>query len=93
MLQLAEGHRVAWLDSETCAEWLPALREWLDDLALGVWGYCQSVSTYLPTDALLTEGGYEVAQANRYHRLGPAPFAPGIDGIVREGFLSLAQRL
>jgi len=93
MLQLAEGHRVAWLDSETCAEWLPALREWLDDLALGVWGYCQSVSTYLPTDALLPEGGYEVAQANRYHRLGPAPFAPGIDGIVREGFLSLAQRL
>ena len=93
LLQLSEVHRVAWFNAEACAEWLPALRQWLDDPALTVLGYCQDVSTYLPTDALLPEGGYEVINANWYHQLGPAPFAAGIDKIVREGFKGLASRL
>lgn len=93
LLQLSEGHRIAWFNAEACAEWLPALREWLDDPALTVLGYCQDVGTYLPTDALLPEGGYEVINASWYHQLGPAPFAAGIDDTVREGFRDLASRL
>ena len=93
LLQLSEGHRIAFFNAEACAEWLPALRDWLDDPALTVLGYCQDVGTYLPTDALLPEGGYEAINASWYHQLGPAPFAAGIDDTVRRGFRALASRL
>ena len=93
LLQIAEGHRVAWFNAEAVAEWMPLLRQALDDPKLAVWGYCQEVATYLPTDALLPEGDYEVINANWYDALGPAPFAPGIDTTVREGFLELWSRL
>ncbi len=93
LLQLAPGHRIAWFNGEAVAEWLSLLRGWLDDPHLVAWGYCQEVSTYLPTDALLLEGGYEVINANWYDELGPAPFAAGIDETFRQGFEALAQRL
>jgi neutral ceramidase len=92
LLQIAAGHRIAWFNTEAVAEWLPLLRSWLDDPALTVWGYCQEVSTYLPTDELLSEGGYEVIQAPWYDAQGPSPFAPGINVTVRHGFEALAQR-
>jgi hypothetical protein len=93
MLQIAPGHRIAWFNTEAVAEWLPLLRSWLADSALTCWGYCQEVSTYLPTDVLLSEGGYEVINAPWYDVNGPAPFAAGIEQTVREGFEALAQRL
>ena len=72
--------------SRTCA---PGLR--YDNLI--AWGYCQHLATYLPTDALIAEGGYEVINANWYTTNGPAPFAPGIDGEIQRRFKSLRQQI
>jgi hypothetical protein len=93
VVQVAEGCRAAWISAEPVAEWLDHLRAWMDAPDLTVWGYCQEVSTYLPTDALLTEGGYEVVNANWYSVQGPGPFAKGVDGEVERGFRSLLKRL
>ena len=93
VLQIATSHRVAWIAAEAVAEWLGLLRTRLSDPRLTVWGYSQQVSTYLPTDALLQEGGYEVLDANWYDEGGPGPFASGIDATVGAGFSALMRRL
>jgi len=91
--QLTRRHRIAWLAGEPLAEWLPLLRKWLDDEGIIAFGYCQDGRGYMPTDSVITEGGYEVIQANTYNTTGPGPFAPGINEITRQGFLSLARQL
>jgi hypothetical protein len=93
LLQLAPKHRIAWLAGEAVAEWQGHLRTWLDDPQLTVWGYCQEIPGYLPTDELLPEGGYEVVRANTYSVTGPAPLAPGLNEGMRARFRDLAARL
>jgi hypothetical protein len=91
LVQIAANCRAGWISAEPVAEWLDHLRAWLDDPGLTAWGYCQSVTTYLPTDALLVEGGYEVVNANWYSVQGPGPFAQGVDALMAQGFRALAQ--
>ena len=91
LIRLAPGHNIAWLANEVLGEWLPLLREWLDDPNLIAWGYCQDGRNYMPTDALIHEGGYEVEKANTYSKNGPGPVAVGIDAAVRETYRRLAR--
>ncbi len=93
LMRLAPGHTVAWLANEVVGEWLPLLREWLDDPNLVGWGYCQDGRTYMPVDALIPEGGYEVDQANAYSKMGPSRFSVGINEATRETFLKLKDRI
>ncbi len=93
LLQLTPKHRIAWLAGEAVAEWQAHLRTWLDDPQLAVWGYCQEMPGYLPTDELLPQGGYEVVQANTYSVTGPAPLAPGLNDGMRTRFRDLAARI
>jgi hypothetical protein len=93
LLQLTPERRVAWLAGEVVAEWGPHLRRWLDDGKLMVWGYCQDLPGYLPTDELLPEGGYEVAQSNLNCQTGPAPLATGLNQAVRRCVLGLEQQI
>ncbi len=93
LVQLAADRRVAWLAGEAVAEWKDHLRHWLGDDQLTVWGYCQEVPTYLPTDELLPEGGYEVDRSNLYSVDGPGPFAAGLNEAVRRRFLAMARQL
>ncbi|MBN1641245.1 MAG: hypothetical protein JXA09_08415 [Anaerolineae bacterium] len=98
LIQLAPGRRIAWLGGEAVAEWQAHLRCWLADERLAderlmVWGYCQEVSAYLPTDELLPEGGYEVVDSNRYTTTGPGPFVAGLNAAVRERFLGLQRQI
>lgn len=79
VLRLDERHAIAWLSAEAVAEWMPLIRACNPTLNVTLWGYCQFVPTYLPTDALLAEGGYEVINANMYEVNGPGPFASGLD--------------
>ena len=60
---------------------------------LVAWGYCQDGRCYMPTDALLDEGGYEVMQSNVYNKSGPGPFAKGIDNAVRSAVDRLSGSL
>jgi hypothetical protein len=93
LLQLAPGHLVAWLSGEPVAEWLGHLRRWLADDRLIAWGYCQHVNAYLPSDELISEGGYEVTASNQHSKLGPGPFATGLNTSAREAFLALSDRI
>jgi hypothetical protein len=93
LLQLADGHDIAWMGGEPMAEWQSVLRCSLQDEALTVWGYCQDVPCYLPTDSLLSEGGYEVATSRWYNKDGPAPFLVGLDTEVSRQFQRLRKRL
>lgn len=93
LLQLTREHKIAWLAGEAVAEWQAHLRAWLDDPRLAVWGYCQEIPGYMPTDELLPQGGYEVVQANTYGVTGPAPLAPGLNDGVQARFRDLAARL
>ncbi len=93
LIQLAPNLRIAWLAGEPLAEWLPLLRSWFEDENLIAFGYCQDGRGYMPTDAVIAEGGYEVIQANTYNTTGPGPFAPGIDEAARRGFLGLARQM
>ncbi len=93
LLRLTRDHLIAWFSAEAVAEWLASLRAWLANDHLIAWGYCQHVPTYLPTDALIDEGGYEVINANWYSTNGPAPFARGIDNAVRQRFTTLRQQI
>ena len=52
-------------------------------------GYCDGMRAYLPTSAMIDEGGYEVVS---YHEYGqPAPFARGMERIITEGMYEMQQ--
>jgi neutral ceramidase len=93
LIRLAPGHTIAWMANEVLAEWLPLLREWLKEPGLVGWGYCQDGRNYMPTDALIGEGGYEVDRANTYSKNGPGPVAVGINEVTKEVFEKLAARV
>jgi neutral ceramidase len=93
LLQLSRSHRIAYFSGEVVGEWLPLVRAWLADENLVAWAYCQDGRGYMPTDALLAEGGYEVLQSNHYNKSGPGPFKTGLDEKVQRAFLALARQL
>jgi hypothetical protein len=87
LIRLADNQWVVYSAGEPCAEWRPKVAAWLAPLKVVPWGYCQEANTYLPTEALLPEGGYEVVDSNLARASSPAPFAPGIERAVRESLL------
>jgi neutral ceramidase len=91
VIYLAKSHAIAWISAEAVAEWMPIIKACDPSLIIGVWGYSQFVPTYLPTDALLAQGGYEVVNANMYEVNGPGPFAPGLDGAFSKVFKKLTS--
>lgn len=93
LIRLCEGHTIAWLANEVVAEWLPHLRNWLNNPNLIAWGYCQDGRNYMPTDELIPEGGYEVDRANAYTKAGPGPFKVGINEVAKKTFREMAERI
>lgn len=90
LVRLAEDEWICCFAGEPCVEWAPKVKQWLDGRNVFVWGYAQQGLTYLPTEALLPEGGYEVDECNYARAQSPARFAPGIEDAVRR---SLKQQL
>jgi neutral ceramidase len=81
-IRLADDQWVCYFGGEPCAEWEPKVKAWMAPRNLVLWGYCQEGLTYLPTDTMLPEGGYEVLDSNRTRLSSPAPLAPGIDEAI-----------
>lgn len=81
------------LGSEPVIEWVEILESALSGLRLMPWGYTNEVAGYLPTDALLPEGGYEVLDSPRNVKTGPGPFAPGLDEIIADALRRLHKRV
>ena len=93
LLQLSKNQHIAYLSGEVLVEWQNHIRTWLADDTLLLWGYCQEVPCYLPTDELLDEGGYEITTSNLYGKEGPGPFAKGLNATVKQAFGKLAKQL
>src|SRR5262249_26228900 len=87
LIRLAENQWIVHSGGEPCIEWRGMISRWLSPLKIVTWGYCQEAKSYLPTEALLPEGGYEVLESNQARASTPAPFAPGIEQTVRESLL------
>jgi hypothetical protein len=90
LVRLADDEWICCFAGEPCVEWAPKVKQWLGGRNVFVWGYSQQGLTYLPTEALLPEGGYEVDECNYTRAQSPARFAPGIEDAVRR---SLQQQL
>ena len=87
LIRLADHQWTVHSGGEPCVEWRAKMAQWLAPLRITPWGYSQEAKSYLPTEALLAEGGYEVAESNQGRESTPAPFAPGIEKTVRESLL------
>jgi neutral ceramidase len=84
LIRLAEKQWIVHSGGEPCIEWRAKMSEWLAPRRIVTWGYSQEARTYLPTEAMLREGGYEVLESNLGRENSPAAFAPGIEEAVRE---------
>jgi len=87
LIRLAPDQWVVHSGGEPCIEWRAKISQWLSPLNIVTWGYSQEAKAYLPTEAMLAEGGYEVLESNQVRENTPAPFAPGIERAVRESLL------
>ncbi|MSU58442.1 MAG: hypothetical protein EXS35_09730 [Pedosphaera sp.] len=83
LVRLADDEWICCFAGEPCVEWSQKVKQWLGGRNVFVWGYSQQGLTYLPTEALLPEGGYEVDECNYARAQSPARFAPGIEDAVR----------
>jgi neutral ceramidase len=90
LIRLADNQWIVHSGGEPCIEWRAKISEWLAPRRIVTWGYSQEARAYLPTESLLTEGGYEVLDSNLGRKSSPAPFAPGIERAVRESLLRQA---
>jgi hypothetical protein len=84
LVRLARGEWICHFAGEPCVEWVTKVRGWLGECNVLVLGYSQEGLTYLPTESLLPEGGYEVDECNRFRAHSPARLAPGIEAAVRQ---------
>ncbi len=87
LIRLASNQWIVHSGGEPCVEWRAKISQWLAPLNIVTWGYSQEANTYLPTESMLAEGGYEVLDSNQGRASTPAPFAPGIEQAVRESLL------
>jgi neutral ceramidase len=88
LIRLAEHQWIVHSAGEPCVEWRAKINEWLAPLKIVTWGYSQEAKSYLPTEELLPEGGYEVLESNQARASTPAPYAPGIEKAIRESLRS-----
>jgi hypothetical protein len=87
LIRLAENQWIVHSGGEPCVEWRAKISEWLSPLKIVTFGYSQEAKSYLPTESMLPEGGYEVLVSNQARASTPAPYAPGIEAAIRESLL------
>jgi len=86
MLRLSDNLYICHLGGEICYEIKALLLKELPDVNLIFVGYTD-YGPYIPTDQMLTEGGYEV---NCFIEFGkPGRFKSGIDGRITGAFVSM----
>ncbi|PWU15425.1 MAG: hypothetical protein C5B50_15430 [Verrucomicrobia bacterium] len=87
LLRLADNQWVFFTAGEPCVEWGPKVAQWLKPRNVVLWGYCQEGMSYLPTDEMLPEGGYEVLDSNKWRASSPAPLAAGVNESIRRSLM------
>lgn len=84
MLRFAPGFALVHIAGEPLCEWHEVFEQALPGQRLVSCGYTHSAAGYLPTDALLSEGGYEVTGSPRFSKSGPGALQPGLDKAVTQ---------
>jgi neutral ceramidase len=87
LIRLADKQWIVHSGGEPCAEWRAKISKWLSPLKIVTFGYSQEAKSYLPTESMLPEGGYEVLVSNEARASTPAPYAPGIEAAIKESLL------
>lgn len=80
-----------FLGGETVIDYAIRLRKELHGIRTWVASYSNDVMAYIPSERVLTEGGYEGGSATVYYGL-PAPWAPGLEEKIIATATKLIQR-
>jgi len=89
LLRFAPGFALVHIAGEPLCEWHAVFEAALPGQRLVSCGYTDAAAGYLPTDALLHEGGYEVTGAAKYSKTGPGALLPGLDSAVTQALRRL----
>ena len=89
-VRLGKGLRLFALEGEPVADWGHLVERFYGGGVTFPLGYTDGEGLYLPTSAMLPEGGYEVASYWEYGY--PAPLANGMEQVVRKALGDLRQR-
>ena len=89
-IQLGDGCRLIGLEGEAVAGLGLHILEYYNERGVTFpLGYCDGMQAYLPTSAMIDEGGYEVVS---YHEYGqPAPLAKGMETIITNGLRQMRK--
>jgi len=79
-IRLGKGLRLVGIEGELVAELGILIEKFFSDGVTYAMGYCDGAQLYLPTSAMLDEGGYEVDSYWEYRQ--PAPLAKGLEKIL-----------
>jgi neutral ceramidase len=88
------GENVTWvaLGGEITVEYSLRLKERLGPGKTWVTGYANDVMSYIPSEKILAEGGYEGETSQVYYQM-PTKWAPGIEKLILEQTVELANRV
>ncbi len=79
IVRFAPGFSLVHMGGEPLCEWSEVFAQALPGQRLVSCGYTDTAAGYLPTDAQLSEGGYEVTGAAPSSKIGPGTLQPGLD--------------
>jgi hypothetical protein len=80
--QLADGLQLIGMSGEVTAQVGRMIKDLFPDTRTVFLGYCSYTDAYIPTAAMLPEGGHEALESMYFHDR-PAPFVPEIDDIIK----------
>lgn len=88
-LDLAASCSLVAMNGEVCVDYGLYVRAISGGTTLPL-GYANGMTGYIPTAAIIAEGGYEAGDSIPYFYL-PAPFRPDVESIVKQGLTDLIE--
>jgi len=89
LVRFTPEHALVYVAGEPLCEWYEIFQKALPNQKLVACGYTHASASYLPTDALLSEGGYEIDRSPQYSKSGPGVLQPGLDETVTKSLHQL----
>jgi hypothetical protein len=89
-IDLARDATLVAMSGEVCVEYGLYIKSLHPDSFMIPMGYSNGLIGYIPTAAMLDEGGYEPVRSGMYYGF-PSPLKPEVEEIVREGIRSILE--
>jgi hypothetical protein len=90
VLRFGDDLLMAALAGEPCVDYALRLRRELAGRPIWIAGYCHEIFAYVPSERVLSEGGYEGGDAMPYFGLH-GPFLPGLEQQIVDAVKRLAK--